>query len=160
LKIPGQDSTKEQNADHCFLIEHVEQDFDDITIRGTSYDAHGNLRAQWQSESVSFDERKGTLRYHYICHVLTDKKIEQGLTAFAIERDGPTAPTKTIGWYSTDSHDGNRSPAWEKRLAGRSINLETALREARSYRDEVLAARRHATTPPAVVPPIVSSASV
>jgi hypothetical protein len=141
---------EERDTERCLLIEHFEQDFDGITVRGESYDENGHPRAQWVSESVSFDERKGTLGYHYICHVLTDKKVEQGLTAFEIVRDGPTAPAQKLKGYSTDLHDGNRSPAWEKRLAGRSINLETALREARSYRDEVLTARLSARTPPTV----------
>jgi hypothetical protein len=132
------------NTDQCLLVERFEQDFDGLTIKGESFDRNGHRRAQWVSESVAFDVRQGTLRYFYTCHVLDDKKIQQGVTEFSIRREGPMGAARKLDGYSSDLHDGRRSPAWETRLEGTCTDLETALKEAREYRDAVLAARSSA----------------
>ena len=136
----------EDSANERFLlIENFEQDFEGITVKGQSFDDTGAQRAQWESAPVDFDQRKGTLSYHYTCHIMSAKVIEQGVTAFHIERDGHKGRAERLRGYSTDSPDGNRSPSWEKQLQGRNIALATALDEAKRYRDVVLSAR--GTTP-------------
>ena len=144
---------EDASGQDCLLVEQFEQDFDGITIKGQSFDQNGRRRAQWVSESVAFDEREGTLRYFYTCHVLDDKKIQQGVTDFTIRRNGPMGAAQKLDGYSSDLHDGHRSPSWETRLRGRSVELEKALKAARSYRDGVVTARSSAATPPVVTSP-------
>ncbi|MCI5143959.1 MAG: hypothetical protein D3923_00190 [Candidatus Electrothrix sp. AR3] len=115
---------------HSYLVETFEQDFDEIVVRGSSFDQSKNRKAQWTSESASFDATKGTLQYSYTCHKFKDRRVEQGIAHFSIIRDRLTTPAKHLYGYSTDVTEGDRSPAWEVKIKDIGMRHEDAIDEA------------------------------
>tara|TARA_R110000744_G_scaffold246816_1_gene363251 strand:+ start:362 stop:1027 length:666 start_codon:yes stop_codon:yes gene_type:complete len=124
---------KEGN-DSFYLVEAIEQDFDQIVVRGSSYDAKGERIAQWTSESAEYDSSKGVFQYSYICHLIEDKNVEQGLANFSVIRDNKSKKPKNLYGYSTDVHDGHRAASWEQKIDAVGKPPEECLKAARAYK--------------------------
>jgi len=84
-----------------FYIETYEQNFDSITIRGKEFREKVGYYSSWISESVNFDDKKGTLNYTYKSDALSHTFINSGFAEFVIERNKNNAPPhRFFGFYA------------------------------------------------------------
>lgn len=121
------------NNDLRYVIEHFEQDFDGLIIRGQSFDKHGRPHANWVSTSVCFDPYKGLLSYVSSCDIISRNVTDQSVCVFQISRDDQSNCAHGISGYAVDVNDGVRIAVTEKKLDKRLLSFSEALPQAREF---------------------------
>lgn len=116
-----------------FYIETFEQDFDSITIRGKGFRENEGYFGSWISESVNFDEKKGTLNYTYKADALSNTFINPGLADFVIERKKNNAPPHRLFGFSADLYHPKKMKSFEEKISDKPDigSIENALQKAK-----------------------------
>lgn len=116
-----------------FYIETFEQDFESITIRGKGFRENEGYFGSWISESVNFDNKKGTLNYTYKADALSNTFVNPGLAEFVIERRKNNAPPYRLFGFSADLYDPKKMKSFEEKINDQPDigNIEEALKKAK-----------------------------
>lgn len=121
------------NNDLRYVIEHFEQDFDGLIIRGQSFDENGQPHAHWISTSVSIDPYKGLLSYVSSCDIISRNVTDQSVCVFQINRDDQSNCAHGISGYAVDVNNGVRIAVIETKLDKQLLSVDKALLEARAF---------------------------
>lgn len=121
-----------------FYIETFEQDFESITIRGKGFRENEGYFGSWISESVNFDDKKGTLNYTYKADALSNTFINPGLADFIIERKKNNTPPYRLLGFSADLYDPKKMKSFEEKINDQPDigNIEEALKKAKQLYHE------------------------
>lgn len=118
------------NNDLRYVVEHFEQDFDGLVIRGQSFDENGREHAHWTSTSANIDPVRGILNYLSSCDIMTRNVTAQSVCVFQIQRDDISDCAHGITGYAVDVNDGVRIAVIEKKLDKRLLPFSEALPKA------------------------------
>ncbi|AUL75060.1 hypothetical protein ATS72_015595 [Pseudoalteromonas sp. 13-15] len=118
------------NNDLRYVVEHFEQDFDGLVIRGQSFDRDGREHAHWTSTSASIDPVRGVLSYLSSCDIMTRNVTEQSVCIFQIKRDDKSDCAHGISGYAVDVNDGVRIAVIEQKLDKKLLPFSEALSQA------------------------------
>ena len=118
------------NNDLRYVVEHFEQDFDGLVIRGQSFDTNGREHAHWTSTSASIDPVRGVLSYLSCCDIMTRNVTEQSVCIFQIKRDDKSDCAHGISGYAVDVNDGVRIAVVEQKLNKKLLPFSEALSQA------------------------------
>jgi hypothetical protein len=121
-----------------YYIETFEQDFESITIRGKGFRENEGYFGSWISESVNFDDKKGTLNYTYKADALSNTFINPGLADFVIERkESNTSPYRMFG-FSADLYNPKKMKSFEEKIRDKPDigNIKDALGKAKQLYQE------------------------
>jgi len=99
-----------------YYIETFEQDFESITIRGKGFRENEGYFGSWISESVNFDDKKGTLNYTYKADALSNTFINPGLADFVVERKKINAPPHQLLGFSADLYNPKKLKSFEVKI--------------------------------------------
>lgn len=121
-----------------FYIETFEQDFESITIRGKGFRENEGYFGSWISESVNFDDKKGTLNYTYKADALSNSFINPGVADFVIERKKINAPPYRLFGFSADLYNPQKLKSFEEKISDKPDigNLEDGLNRAKKLYNE------------------------
>jgi hypothetical protein len=114
-----------------WTVEHFEQDFAGIVIRGHAQNKNGTPYASWTSSAASVDPLHGTLTYMCNCDIIGHSTPQQGIGAFTFERANARKAPIAIRGYSTDLVDGLRSANHEIKISNKFLAVEEAMKIAR-----------------------------
>ena len=116
-----------------FYIETFEQDFESITIRGKGFRENEGYFGSWISESVNFDDKKGTLNYTYKADALSNTFINSGLADFVIERKERNAPPYRLFGFTSDLYNPKKMKSFEEKIKDTPDieNIEDILEKAK-----------------------------
>ncbi|MDG5501413.1 hypothetical protein [Marinobacter sp. BGYM27] len=120
-----------RNNDLRYVVEHFEQDFDGLVIRGQSFTEDGREHAHWTSTSATIDPRSGVLSYLSGCDIMTRNVTVQSVCVFQIKRDDKSDCAHGITGYAVDVNDGIRIAVTEKKLDKRLLSFSEGLVEAK-----------------------------
>lgn len=115
-----------------YVVEHFEQDFDGLVIRGKSFDEAGKEHANWVSMSASVDPISGVLTYLSGCDIMSRNVTVQSVCVFHFERDDKSDGANGLVGYAVDVNDGVRIAVTEKKLDPRLVPFIEALPKARN----------------------------
>jgi len=114
-----------------WTVEHFEQTMSGIVAKGWATNDDGTRYANWVSETVSIDPRKGILQYTYDCDVILKNTRQQGIGAFTVTKRGWFNAPKAMSGYSADLTDGERTENNEFKVSNSLLELEDALQRVR-----------------------------
>jgi hypothetical protein len=118
------------NNDLRYVVEHFEQDFDGLVIRGQSFDINGREHAHWTSTSANIDPVRGVLSYLSSCDIMTRNVTAQSVCLFQIKRDDKSDCAHGISGYTVDVNDGVRIAVTEMKIDKKLLPLSEALPKA------------------------------
>lgn len=118
------------NNDLRYVVEHFEQDFDGLVIRGQSFDENGREHAHWTSTSASIDPVRGIFSYLSDCDIKTENVTAHSVCVFQIKRDDKSDCAHGISGYAVDVNDGVRIAVIEQKLAKKLLPFSEALPQA------------------------------
>lgn len=119
------------NNDLRYVVEHFEQDFDGLVIRGKSFDENGREHAHWTSISASIDPLRGILNYLSGCDIMTRNVTVQSVCVFQITRGDKSDCPDWLSGYAVDVNDGVRISVTEKKLDKKILPFSQALVKAK-----------------------------
>lgn len=116
-----------------YYIEIFEQDFESITIKGKGYRDNDGYFCHWTSESVYFNDKKGTLNYTYTTDTFSDTFINSGFAIFIIDRKNNNAPPYRLSGFSADLHSPIKMKSLEEKIDDKpnTDDIENALDKAK-----------------------------
>lgn len=116
-----------------FYIETFEQDFESITIRGKGFRENEGYFGSWISESVNFDDKKGTINYTYKADSLSNTFINPGFADFVVERKKLNSPPHRLFGFSADLYNPKKMKSFEEKIKDNPDigNIEDALKKAK-----------------------------
>lgn len=126
------------NSDKRIYVEHFEQDLESLIIRGTGYTESGELFAQWISEPVNINNKKGKLVYTYTSDVIYRQETSQGLGVFQFVRLNMNRPPIELKGYVVDLDKGKRLKSEETKISPDLLPPDKALDMARKMPNFVL----------------------
>lgn len=101
-----------------YIVEHYEQDFETLIIRGSAYDENTNLHTSWISFPANIDVQKGELTYMYELKGIKEKSNGTGIVFFSFIRKNQNSAPKKIKGFSADLHNnGFRTKSYECKLS-------------------------------------------
>lgn len=114
-----------------FLIEKFEQDIDNLTIRGKSFNDSMEYHANWISSSVNIDIISGRISYLYEVQSIIGNSNNNGIAFFNFDRKSQYSEAKGLNGFSADLHIGKRVKALEIKLSDScDFDEEQALKKA------------------------------
>jgi hypothetical protein len=116
-----------------FIVEHFEQDFESLIVRGSSFDDQKQFHTSWISYPANIDVAKGELTYMYELKGIKEVSNGTGITYFSFFRKDQSKPPTMIKGFSADLHNnGFRTKAFEVKLkdSKKPITEGDALNEA------------------------------
>jgi hypothetical protein len=116
---------------HRLTIEYINQTTGVTVIHGREFDAAGNTRASWTSDTVSIDISRLQLIYAYTCKVFDRKHVQEGLGVFVIVCETAGGPPNKLDGYAVDLIDGQRDPNTEYKISNRPVSDAEALTNAK-----------------------------
>nr|MBL8410393.1 hypothetical protein [Dechloromonas sp.] len=121
----------EQDGQHRFTIEYIDQSSGATVIHGREFDQAGKTRASWSSDTVSIDVVHMQLIYAYTCKVFERKHVQEGLGVFTMVRESTEKFAMKLDGYAVDLIDGDRDPNTEFKIDDKPLPDEEALCKAR-----------------------------
>jgi len=114
-----------------YIVEHFEQNFEGLVIRGQSFDEQGKEHAHWVSLSTSIDAKSGRLSYLSLCDILSRNVTVQSVCVFQLERDDQSNMALALHGYAVDVNDGIRIAVTESKIDMRLLPIRSALQRAK-----------------------------
>lgn len=100
-----------------YLVEHYEQDFFQLIIRGDSWDEEGKFHTSWRSKPAHINSASGQISYMYDLSGINDNTNGDGIAFFNfIRKNQYSAPTELKG-FSADLHNSSRTKSIEKKIS-------------------------------------------
>ncbi len=114
-----------------WTVEHFEQSLGGIVLRGWATNNDGSRYADWESDTVSIDAKKGIVRFAYDCDVFHKNTRQQGIGVFKVTKRGLFKTPTAMSGYSADLTDGQRTENNEIKVSSSHLELGQAIRKAR-----------------------------
>jgi hypothetical protein len=115
------------SGDIRYIVETFEQNFDELKIRGHSYNENLELHSSWESKSLSIDGNSGKLIYAYAVTGIIEPMNGIGIAEFDFERAKKNEIPKIIRDFSIDSHIGKKIASYEEKVIEKNIPSEKEL---------------------------------
>ena len=105
-----------------YFVETIEQDFDNTSIRGISYDENLKLHSTWTSDAVSIDEKKGKMTHAYTSSGNNDGDEGIGLIVYTFIRDKRNQKVMKMNAFFTDLRHKKRIRSYEEKIEQKDYN--------------------------------------
>jgi hypothetical protein len=103
-----------------YTIEHIEQDFETIIVRGTAYNEMQRFHTSWISSPANVDVVKGEMNYMYELKGIQENMIGTGVAFFSFGRQDQYTAPRTLRGFSADLHHaGQRVRSLEYKIEDR-----------------------------------------
>jgi len=116
------------------VVEIVDQDLNNVTLKGESYDVEGQFLARWHSVSVGLDVTNARLIYAYSCDsVQPREKVIKGIAEFDLYRKSKFSRMTEMRGLVADLRTYARKEAIEVKVSNSPLDHLEAIKLAKSY---------------------------
>jgi hypothetical protein len=114
-----------------FFVERIEQNLEDITIKGKTWDETQKFHSHYNSISVNIDIKRGIILFLYDSACVYEAGFNQGIANLYIERDNQYSAPKTLTGFYRDVHLPKRTKCKIIKISDKcGYNEENALKQA------------------------------